>query len=125
TVRGGNGTIGYADASQVGDLGTVAVQVGSEFVPYSPEAAAAVVDASPLMEGRPEHDLAFELQRDTTASGAYPIVLVSYLLACTEYRDATTGELVKAWLTYVASEEGQQAAASAAGSAPISDTLRD
>ncbi len=125
TVSGGDGTIGYADASQAGDLGTVAVGVGDEFVPYSPEAAAAVVDASPLIEGRPEHDLAFDLQRDTTASGAYPIVLVSYHMACTQYDDAATGELVKAYLTYVASEEGQQAAASAAGSAPISDTLRE
>ena len=46
-VTNGTGTIGYADASRAGDLGTVAVQVGDEFVAYSPEAAAAIVDASP------------------------------------------------------------------------------
>lgn len=124
TVTGGNGTIGYADASQAGDLGTVAVAVGDEFVPFSPEAAAAVVDASPLIDGRPEHDLAFDLRRDTTESGTYPIVLVSYLIVCRHYDDASTGELVRAYVSHVASPEGQQAAADAAGSAPISDELR-
>lgn len=124
TVNGAEGGITYADASKVGGLGTVAVQVGDEFVPYSPEAAAAVVDASPLAEGRGEASLVRELERDTTASGVYPIVLISYSLACTAYEDAATAELVQAFLTYVASEAGQQAAADAAGSAPISDEMR-
>ncbi len=125
TVNGAQGTIGYADASQAGSLGTVAVQVGDEYVPYSPEAAAAVVDASPRAEGRPDTSLAIELERDTTEAGAYPIVLVSYTLACTDYEDDEEAELVRAWLEYVASEEGQQQAAGAAGSAPISAGLRD
>ena len=62
-VTNGTGTIGYADASRAGDLGTVAVQVGDEFVEYSPEAAAAIVDASPFAEGRAEGDLAIEIDR--------------------------------------------------------------
>ncbi|WP_353807248.1 phosphate ABC transporter substrate-binding protein PstS [Agromyces sp. SYSU T00194] len=124
-VTNGTGTIGYADASRAGDLGTVAVKVGDEYVPYSPEAAAAVVDASPLVEGRGEHDLAIELQRDTAASGAYPIVLVSYLVACEQYADSANVELVKAYLGYIASPEGQDEAAASAGSAPISETLRE
>lgn len=124
TTQSAEGAITYADASKVGALGTVAVQVGDEYVPYSPEAAAAVVDASPLAEGRAETSLVRELERDTTASGVYPIVLVSYTMACTQYEDADTAALVKAFLTYVASDEGQQAAADAAGSAPISDEMR-
>ena len=48
-------------------------------------------------------------------------MLVSYTLACTQYEDAAQGELVKAFLEYIASAEGQQAAAEEAGSAPISD----
>src|SRR5690606_93855 len=52
TMSAAEGTIGYVDASQVTDeLGTVAVGVGDDFVPFSPEAAAAVVDASPAAEG--------------------------------------------------------------------------
>ncbi|KGM16467.1 phosphate ABC transporter substrate-binding protein [Actinotalea fermentans ATCC 43279 = JCM 9966 = DSM 3133] len=124
TTQSAEGAITYADASKVGALGTVAVKVGEEYVPYSPEAAAAVVDASPLAEGRAETSLVRELERDTTASGVYPIVLVSYTMACTQYADAETGALVKAFLTYMASEEGQQAAADAAGSAPISADMR-
>ncbi|MGP3534809.1 phosphate ABC transporter substrate-binding protein PstS [Microbacterium sp. RD1] len=124
-VEGGQGTIGYADASRAGELGTVAIQVGEEFVEYSPEAAAAVVDASPEEEGRADTDIAIELDRTTTEAGTYPIVLVSYMIGCADYEDDATAELVKGLFTYVASAEGQDAAAEAAGSAPISDTLRE
>lgn len=124
TVQGGEGTIGYADASKAGDLGTASIKVGEEWVSYSPEAAAKVVDASPRVEGRAEHDIAVELDRTTTEAGAYPLVLVSYAIACTSYEDEAAGNLVKAFLTYISSEEGQSASASAAGNAPISEDLR-
>ena len=123
-VQGGQGTIGYADASQAGELGVANVKVGTEFVAPTPEAAAAVVEASPLAEGRGANSFAYDLARDTTASGAYPIVLVSYEIACTQYEDPAQAELVRAFLTYVASEEGQATAAEAAGSAPISASQR-
>ena len=124
-VTNGTGTIGYADASRAGDLGTVAVQVGDEFVEYSPEAAAAIVDASPFVEGRAEGDLAIELDRTSTEAGVYPIVLVSYLIACGTYAEPENVELVKSYLSYIASAEGQDTAAADAGSAPISDSLRE
>ncbi|GAA2726398.1 phosphate ABC transporter substrate-binding protein PstS [Cellulomonas aerilata] len=124
TVQGGEGTIGYADASKAGSLGTARIKVGEEWVAYSPEAAAAVVDASPRAEGQSEHAVVVELDRATTASGAYPLVLISYSIACTAYEDPAKADLVKAFLGYVASSEGQEAAATSAGSAPISDTLR-
>lgn len=122
-VTGGTGTIGYADASRAGDLGVVSVKVGDEYVPYSSEAAAAIVDASPLVEGRDSVDLAIELDRTSDAAGVYPIVLVSYLIACSEYADAANAELTKAYLGYVISDEGQAASAEAAGTAPISASL--
>ncbi|MEX0150935.1 phosphate ABC transporter substrate-binding protein PstS [Microbacterium sp. LMI1-1-1.1] len=126
-VAGANGTIGYADASRAAQegLSTVAIGVGDEFVSYSPEAAAAIVDESPFVEGRAEGDLAIELERTSQESGVYPIVLISYMIACEEYADASSAPIVKSFLEYVASEEGQQAAADAAGSAPISDSLRE
>ncbi|BDI23754.1 phosphate ABC transporter substrate-binding protein PstS [Herbiconiux sp. L3-i23] len=123
-VTGGNGTIGYADASRAGDLGTVALQVGDEFVEYSPEAAAAIVDASPEAEGREDGDIAIEIDRTSTEAGVYPLVLISYLIGCAEYQDAEVGSLVKGYFSYLASTEGQDEAAAEAGSAPISDTLR-
>ena len=124
-VNAGEGAIGYADASQVGDLGTVAVKVGEEYVPYSPEAAAKILEVSEPAADRPEGDFAFDLTRDTAEEGVYPIVLVSYHIVCTQYEDQATADLVKAFMLYVGSEEGQQAAADAAGSAPISQGLRD
>ena len=124
-VSNGNGTIGYADASRAGDLGTVSIKVGDEFVAYSPEAAAAIVDASPFAEGRAEGDLAIEIDRTSEEAGVYPIVLVSYLIACGQYEDPANVDLVKGYLSYIASPEGQDAAAADAGSAPISDSLRE
>jgi phosphate transport system substrate-binding protein len=123
-ISAGEGSIGYADASQVLDLGTAALLVGDEFVGYSPEAAARIVDVSTRVEGRGEHDLAFDLVRDTTEEGVYPLALVSYHIVCLEYEDQATADLVKAFMSYVASEEGQAAAAQTAGSAPLSAELR-
>jgi phosphate transport system substrate-binding protein len=123
-VTNGVNTIGYADASRAGDLGTVALKVGEEYVPFTAEAAAAVVDASPRVEGRSEGDLAVKLDRTTTEAGVYPLVLISYAIACSEYQDAAAGELVKSYLSYIVSEDGQAAGAENAGSAPISDDLR-
>ncbi|MGB5951695.1 MAG: phosphate ABC transporter substrate-binding protein PstS, partial [Ornithinimicrobium sp.] len=118
------GAIGYSDASAIGDLQTAAIGVGEEFTEYSAEGAAKVVDASEPAETGVEGDLALDLARDTTESGAYPIVLVSYHIVCSEYSDAATADLVKDFVGYVISEDGQQAAADAAGSAPISEDLR-
>lgn len=123
-IAAGEGSIGYADASQVVGLGTAALLVGDEFVEYSPEAAARIVDVSTRVEGRGQHDFAFELVRDTTAAGVYPLALVSYHVVCLEYDDPGTADLVKAFMSYVASEEGQAAAAQTAGSAPLSAELR-
>jgi phosphate transport system substrate-binding protein len=126
TVTGAEGAIGYADASRAGDLGTVALKVGEEYVPFSAEAAAAVVDASPRAEGATDKRIVVELDRSTTAAGAYPLVLISYSIACSQYEDEAEAANVKAFLSYLASTEGQDVAAAAdvAGSAPISDDLR-
>ena len=124
-VTNGTGTIGYADASRAGDLGTVSIKVGEEYVPYSAEAAAAIVDASPAAEGRSEGDLAIELDRASTEAGVYPIVLISYLIGCTEYEDPDSAALVKEYFSYIVSEEGQTVSADAAGSAPISAAIAE
>ena len=124
-VSGGEGTIGYADDSQAGNLGIANVGVGSAFVAPSPEAAAAVVEGSQLKSGRGEFDFAYDINRETTSADEYPVVLVSYLIGCVQYDDQQTADTVKAFVGYVVSDEGQQAAAEAAGSAPLSSSLRD
>jgi phosphate transport system substrate-binding protein len=120
------GSIGYADDSAVkaaGGLGVVSIKVGSQYNAPSATGAAKVLAASPAAQGRPDTDLATDIDRTATAKGDYPLMLVSYLLACQSYDDASTAHMVKGYLTYVVSSEGQQAAADAAGSAPLDASL--
>ncbi len=124
-VTAGEGAIGYADESQAGDLGVASIGVGDGFVAPTPEAAAAVVEGSEKVSGRGDYDFAYAINRTTTSTDEYPIVLVSYHIGCVEMADATQAGLLQAFLGYVISEDGQQAAADAAGSAPISAGLRD
>lgn len=124
-VKGGAGTIGYVDSSQAAGLSSVSVKVGDEYVGHSAEGAAKAIDASPFEEGRAPSDLAIAIDRTTSEVGAYPVVLISYLIGCTEYQDAATAELVKGFFASAISPEGQDAAAANAGSAPISDSLRE
>ena len=125
SVGGGQGTIGYADESQAGEVGIANIKVGEEYVAPSAEAAAAVVANSDRVEGRGEFDFAISVNRETTSADEYPIVLVSYHIGCVEYDDQAKADIVKAFEAYVISEEGQKAAADAAGSSPISSDLRD
>lgn len=118
------GAIGYLDASQASKLSKVKVKVGDDYVEMSAEAAAKIVAAGEQLKGRGKYDYALKLPRDTKESGNYPVVLLSYALACTKYEDAKTAKLVKAWLTHIVSEEGQKAANKAASSAPIADADR-
>jgi phosphate transport system substrate-binding protein len=124
TVQGGDGTIGYADFSKAGDLGLVSIQVGDTWEAPSEEGAAAALDASPRDDSRAEGDIVIKIDRESTEAGAYPLLLVSYLVACQAYDTQEEVDLVQAFLTYVASAEGQSESESAAGSAPISDALR-
>lgn len=119
-VQGGAGTIGYADESQAGELGKANVKVGDEFTQPTPEAAAKVLDTATAVAGRAKTDLAVDIDRKTEEPGVYPVVLVSYQVVCQTQKDAASADLVKGWLTYVASDEGQSAAAESAGSAPLS-----
>lgn len=124
TIKAAEGTIGYADASQAGDLGTAAIQVGENFVEYSAEAAAAIFEGSEPTGDATELRLTYKLNYATDVEGVYPLVMVSYLVGCQTYDDANTGANVKAFFEYVASAEGQDGAAAEAGIAPINDELR-
>jgi phosphate transport system substrate-binding protein len=121
-VKNGKGTIGYADESQARDLGVAKIKVGSQYVAPSADAAAAVLDKS--KESSDAGKYVFTYTLDRTVQGTYPVTLVSYQIACTKYDSADKGKLVKALYDYIISSEGQDAAAKNAGSAPISDALR-
>ncbi len=123
-VNAGEGSIGYADASQIGDLPAAAVGVAGEFVEFSPEAAGRIVDASERTGGQSEFDFAIEVNRTPDSADTYPIALVSYHIVCLQYDSQDKVDLVKAFMTYVGSDEGQAASAESAGSAPISPEVQ-
>jgi phosphate transport system substrate-binding protein len=123
-IREGVNVIGYLDASRAEGLDVATLRVGDAFVEPTAASAAAVVDVSPMQPGRADDDLVIDIARATTEADVYPLVLVSYAIACREYADPADGELVHAYLEWVSSAEGQDAAADDAGSAPISPALR-
>ena len=123
-VQAGEGTIGYADESQAAGLGIANVAVGSPFVAPSAAGAANVLESSKVTSGRGQYDFAYDINRTPTSADQYPIVLVSYHIGCIAPKDKTAADLMKAFFGYVISPAGQEAAAKAAGSAPITDAVR-
>ena len=124
-VKSGTNAIGYADASQAGGLGTANIGVGDEFVAPSAEAAAKILEVSPAAPDQSDVSMAVDLDHETQEAGVYPIVLTSYLLACQTYDDAATADLVKGYMEYILSDEGQQFGAEEAGVAPLADSLQE
>jgi phosphate transport system substrate-binding protein len=125
SVKNGEGTIGYADESQAGDLGIAGIKVGDSWVQPSAAGATASLDESKQDNSEGKYIFSYDINRTTTSADSYPLVLLSYEMACTSYDDTAKGDIVKALLNYVVSAEGQDAAASNAGSAPISDQIRE
>jgi phosphate transport system substrate-binding protein len=124
-VTNGTGTIGYADASKAGKLGVAKIKVGDTFVGYTAEGAAAVVADSKPVDGRDATDMAISINRTTTDATHYPLVLVSYLIGCNSYADATVAPLVQAYFDYILSDAGQADAAANAGSAPLAAAVSE
>jgi phosphate transport system substrate-binding protein len=122
-VANGTNTIGYVDASRAEGHSVASLKVGNTFVDYSPEAAAAIVDASPIVDRGNTSDIVVAVDRASTAPGVYPLVLVSYVISCQEYVDANEAVLVKTLFEHIASSEGQSAASESTGSAPLSESF--
>jgi phosphate transport system substrate-binding protein len=124
-MQGASNAITYIDDSGAGDLDKAKLMVGDKATELSAEGAAQVVADSDVATGREENDLAIDIDRKDTAEGAWPLVLVSYAIACQEYEDKDKADLVKAYLGYVVSEDAQKAAATEAKSAALSSDLAE
>ncbi|MFB7498892.1 phosphate ABC transporter substrate-binding protein PstS [Streptomyces sp. NPDC056161] len=101
------GSIGYFELSYVADgMKAVSIDTGASapVVPSSDAASKAIADAKVVGTGQ---DLSLELNYKTKADGAYPITLVTYEIACDKGNKADTLPATKAFLNYIASEEGQ------------------
>lgn len=124
TILSATGTIGYADKSGVDpSLGLVSIGVGDTFVAPTADAAAAIVAQSPLDDTRAANDVVVKLDRTLTGD-VYPAVLLSYLIVCDTYDTQDKADLVAGYVSYVTGADGQSAAATSAGSAPLASELQ-
>jgi phosphate transport system substrate-binding protein len=122
-TKNAKNSITYIDESGSAGLSIAQLKVGDNYEKISADGAAAVVAASPIASGRDTNDLAIQLNRKDTTKGAWPLVLVSYVVACQQYTDAAKADLVKGYVDYIISSDAQKAAADQAGSAPLASDL--
>lgn len=122
-VAGTKGGITYVEWSYAitNKLAMAQLDSGNGPVALSAESAGAAIAAA-TQKGT-GNDLALSIDYTTKAPGAYPIVLVSYEIVCSTYADKATAANVKAFLTYLASDEYQSSLPSL-GSAPLPGAIK-
>ncbi|MGB7983081.1 MAG: phosphate ABC transporter substrate-binding protein PstS [Candidatus Nanopelagicales bacterium] len=100
-------SIGYVELSFVldGDLKAAKVDNGGGAVEATSANAAAAIEAATVVGTG--NDLALELDPTIAEAGAYPIVLVTYEITCSTGLPAADVAIVKPFLQYTASTEGQ------------------
>ncbi|MCZ7417466.1 MULTISPECIES: phosphate ABC transporter substrate-binding protein PstS [unclassified Streptomyces] len=122
-VKQTDGAIGYFELSYAtgNDIDTVKLDTGAgEPVEATVENSSNGIAAGKIVGT--DGDLAMELDYATKEAGAYPIILVTYEIACDKGNDPSTLEAMKSFLTYAASEDGQNQLAEI-GYAPIPDDV--
>jgi phosphate transport system substrate-binding protein len=123
-VAQSDGSIGYMEWSYAEALNLRTAKIGNrhgEFVSLSTQAASqAVADAEIAGTG---NDLRLQIGYTSPAAGLYPIVLVTYEVVCERGTRADTLDLVKAFLTYAASKDGQELA-TRLGYSPLPERIR-
>jgi phosphate transport system substrate-binding protein len=123
TVEAGNGTIGYADQSSIGNATAASVEVGSTgtFVKYSAAAATQSLDEAGTITPQGPGDMTVDIDTTKiTSTKAYPIPLLSYDVLCKTFKSATQAKLATAYIGFAVSATGQAVGAKNAGAAPLS-----
>jgi phosphate transport system substrate-binding protein len=102
-----DGSIGYIEWSFAGSAGLSMAKVdnGGGAVALTADSAGKAVAAAQIT-GTGD-DLTLKLDYATKEPGAYPIILVTYEIACSKYSNSSIGTLVKSFLAYTSSQ-GQQ-----------------
>jgi phosphate transport system substrate-binding protein len=121
-VKSTAGTISYVELSfaENSDLKMAKVKNGAgEYAELTGESAGKTI-AGAKIEGT-GNDLKLSIDYATTEPGAYPIVLVTYEIACS--KGSAKAAAIKGFLTYTASAAGQQALGEL-GYAPLPDAVR-
>jgi phosphate transport system substrate-binding protein len=116
------GGIGYDEFSfaVASGLSTAQIDNGGGPVELSKETASAAAGAAKVVGTG--SDLSLSIDYATKAPGAYPLILVTYEIACSKYSNPTAGAFVKSFLTY-ASGDGQKGLAQL-GYAPLPSELQ-
>ncbi len=113
-VKDAEGSIGYFELSYAtaNKISTVSINTGASapVAATTENASKAIADAKIKGTG---NDVALSLNYETKAEGAYPLVLVTYQIACDKGNKAETLPTLKAFLNYAISEEGQKVLADA------------
>jgi phosphate transport system substrate-binding protein len=121
-VKQTSGAIGYFELSYVADgVKPVSINTGAS-APVAPTTDSATKDIADAKIVGTGSDLKLQLNYNTKAEGAYPITLVTYEIVCDKGNKADTLPATKAFLTYIASEEGQKVL-STIDYAPIPDAI--
>jgi phosphate transport system substrate-binding protein len=120
-----DGAIAYVEWSfaQANNLKMAKIgNAAGEFVELTGEAAGKTI-ASAKTGGASADDLVLTIDYNTTAAGAYPIVLVSYEIVCEKGNPSGSLALLKGFLGYTSSAAGQ-ASVVKVGYAPLPDEVR-
>jgi len=108
-VKQVEGSIGYFELSYAtsNNLNSVKIDTGASapVEATSENASKAIAAAKVIGKG---NDLALELDYATKAEGAYPVILVTYEIACDKGNKPETSKAMKSFLAYTASEDGQK-----------------
>lgn len=118
------GAIGYVELSfaQVNNLSTAKIYNGAGEYAALSDAAAGKTIAGAQIVGKGD-DLKLKIDYNTKEAGAYPIVLVTYEIVCGKGTPADKLALIKGFLGYAASTDGQ-ATLTKLGYAPLPDSVR-
>jgi phosphate transport system substrate-binding protein len=121
-VKQTEGAISYFELSYASDgISTVKVKTGAaEPVEATTDNASKAISSAKI-KGTGS-DLALDLNYNPSVEGAYPISLVTYEIVCDKGNKAETLPAVKAFLTYIAGEEGQKLLPDA-GYAPLTGDI--
>ncbi len=123
-VKGADGAISYVELSFAENSDLKMAKLGNgagEFVELTGEAAGKTIESAKVSGSG--NDLKLDIDYNTTAAGAYPLVLVTYEIACSKGSPADKVPAIKGFLKYTSSTAGQAALADL-GYAPLPEAVR-
>lgn len=123
-IKRSAGAIGYVELSfaKTNSLATAKIQNGAgEFTALTGQSAGKTIEGAKITGSG--DDLKMTIDYKTSTAGAYPIVLVTYEIVCGKGNDAAKLPLLKAFLGYTVSPDGQ-ATLDKLGYAPLPESVR-